>query len=654
MSETPPPARTAPDDEIDLLALVGALRPALVPALVAAMLLGAATYLYARSLEPLYAAQARFAIADPAAGGMAMPDLGGALSSLLPGGGGGNESERAEDKIMSRDFVVALFDETGIDEDPHFTGEGRAPGPVARVRAFLLGAEDPLTPAEVLGRIVRTYRETVEVTVNPNDVIDLIVSYPEPERAAALANRIVQAHLDDIDTGRVADDQRQVSLMENRLVAAQDKLDAAMQAARAFAVENSVRSREELSASSLRLDRFRREAERLDEVLAAIEALAGAGTAPGAPVDLARLGAEAPGALPVLQREFGWDPVARTAPAPGAGRLDRLRESIAGEREQLGRAIRSLEAEAGQNAAAAGRLAELEREIEVRQAVYTALVSQVEARSLGAALSDTRGEWIQKAAPPLEPSAPRKLMMSIAAAFIGFLVVLAGSLMRTARRGTVHSAAGFAPLLGDTPVVEAPGFGRRGRRTPSPGLVELVYELRRAGTRRVLVLGAPGPALVKAVAHVVAEGIADGTGTGTDRPAGDAAAAAADTATDRTVALVDLYRKGRPGAALHSAGTLEQVRRTDTVTVLRWIEQGPAKGATTLDEALTRLADRHHRLVIAGAGPDNGTLQNRIALDHADHVLLAFRTGTTKKDTVAKLRKITRKQNSIPINAILT
>ena len=621
------------DNEIDLLNILSIIRPALIPAIIVALLLGMATFLAARTLDREYTATARFAIADRSSEGQNKFSASGVLSAFVPGGN--KESERAADKIMSRDFIMALFEETGIDEDPFFTKDGDSAGPLATLQALAFGPPETPTFAQTINRIVGAYREAVTVVVNNNAVIDLTVTHPEPERAAILANQIVQAHLDNIDEGIFENDQRQVTLMESRLVAAQRKLDLAMRAARDFAVENSVRSREELNANSLRLDHFRREAERLDQVLAGLTILREARSAAAARLDLRPLVSQYPIALTILQREFGWDARESNVPVPAMSRIEQLYEDFEEELRQLRQAVRTLESEAEQSASAAGRLAELEREITVRQAVYSALVNQVEATSLGAALNDTRGEWIQRAASPPGPSAPRKALMAAIAMILGFLAFMGWHLAITIRRGTLYSTSAFTDLLGVPPAAEISSrlLGRRKKYLPAE-IVEFVYALHVAGNRRILVLGAPGPSLAQTLATVVAEGIAN---------------------NDLSIAVLDLYRKTDTEtlSTIRSTGTLENVRENGYVTVLRWIEQGPLKGQTDLASALDDLANRFDKLVIVGTNINSGILQNMIALEKADRAILVFRKGITRKNSVERIRKMISKNPKIERSMIL-
>jgi len=257
-------------EEIDLSEIAATIRPVIPVAIAIGLLFGIGTFLVTRNFEKQYTATAWFAIES--SGQRSMPDMGG-LNAFLPGGQGSDESGRANDKILSRDFITDLFEITRtidgepmppINEDQFFTGTGEEEGLVTRVVSFVTGETPQMTEAQVLARIVDTYRKAVQIIVKENDVIELRVTHPDPERAAKLANRITQAHLDNLDMQQFEDDQRQIRLMEEELIDAQKKLDDAMEASRRYAVENSVRATEDLGASSLRLPRFRREAGRIE------------------------------------------------------------------------------------------------------------------------------------------------------------------------------------------------------------------------------------------------------------------------------------------------------------------------------------------------------------------------------------------------------
>jgi len=617
------PARDGDDSEVDLMDVYARVRPSLLPALIIGILSAIAMFFYAKNLEKTYSATAKFVISE--GGKSSLSDFGGLVANFIPSGGGSGESLLVSDKIMSRDFILDLFPQTGIDNDPFFNGANSRPS----LRSWVFG-KNPSTPEAITERIVKKYRKSVKVdNFDDNGVISLHVKHSDPVEASRLANTIMDTHIRNIDEKRIAADQRQVDLMRKRLLIARTDLDEALQAARVYAVENSVRSKEELGASSLNLTRFRKELERLQAIQKGIDYIEEQRAAePEGSLKLSDFFAKHPLAFTPLQNDLGWSNNRGTIPFPSATQLAGLKQPLLDELGQLQRTLSVMENEAARNSEAAGRLAELERDIQVQKSIYTALVGQFEARALSADLQDKNVERIQTATPPLAPSSPRVLRIALLGLLLGAFAVLALGLIRSWRSGKIYLARHIERLFQQSVMVSDIGQSVGTRPLPinklmqqsqqrnNPELLDLALSLRDEGARSLCVLGVPNLLVARNLAIVLGSSLVkDG----------------------KRVAVVDLARRNANAKAsvFQETGTLAKGEEDADVSIFRWVNNSE-ETALSLDDALLQLETDFDHTVIICASLKWGGLRNKIAMSRADHIiLLAQKSMTTKRDTAA-------------------
>lgn len=630
--------------EIDLVELFATVKPSLPLALVFGALCSGAALFYAQNLEKIYTTTAKFVIKGGSGG--RIPDV----SAFVPGfsgvDGGNREGALVTDKIMSRDFIDSLIEKTdlGIEDDPYFTGEGDRPDPMT----FVFG-EREVTSEQEREAIVNAYRNKIVgvETSRTSGVVNLRVRHPDPVRAARIANTIMETHIDNIETKRIEDDQRQVDLMKGRLTRAQLDLEKALDAARLYALENNLRSEEELGASSLNLTQFRRQVERLNAILAGIGYIEERRVVtPSGSMNLNDFFAKHPVAFTPLQRDLRWDADQGVVPLPPLGELASLRQSFIDEREQLQRTLRIMENEAAQNADAAGQLSQLQRNIEVQKTVYTTLVSRTEARSLSAALQGESVERIQWAPPPLRPSSPRVLLWALVAFVAGTLLTFIIGLARSWRAGTLYTANSITRLLpAATPVTTLKrtvntrlspikAIEQRLRRTDDAELFDLAAILQENDIRRLSIIGAPSlPAshnLATMLGGIMAEG-------------------------GERIAVVSLARRDKGGGKImgQNWGLLVKTETTENLTILRWIAGTDAE-SMTLEEALAQANETFDRTITVCAPLEWGVLRNRVALAQADHVLLVTRKGKTTKHDVKWADRLISQVPGIGHSLVLT
>ena len=611
--------QTAPSDagEIDLTELFARIKPSIIPALIVGGLCAIAAFFYTQTVERVYVARAQYIIEEDAGG--SLPSLGGLVSTIIPSGSGSGETDLAADRIMSREFITSLFDETGIDKDPFFT-RGKSNALLSWFKS------DEKTSEEELEAVIETYREVVSLVPAENGLINLYVSHSDRVIAASIANMIMEAHIANIENKRKVSSARQVELVRERLLLAQEQLDKALEEARVYAVENSVGSQEQLIASSLNLTRFRRELTRLDSVLAGVDYIATQRAADSnSELDLDDFFTKFPLAFAPLRRDFGWTTNTGTLAFPSSSRLLDARQNLLNERDQLLRTIRVMEKEATQNADAAGTQAELQRNIEVQKSIYTAMVSQFEARDLSAVLQDENVERIQDATPPLKPSLPRVLRIVVLSFILGSLAVLLINFLRSWGNDRLYSSNSLRKIL---PLpVQATNIGRsvgtrlqsasqiaqKSKKLRNVGLLDLIATLRdEPGT--VSIVGLSGLAAPHNMAVILGNALAAGNGK-------------------NSVALVDLsgLNDSSSPTTFQDVGILDKAKGASDVQTFDWTQKGPQEKRQPFGEAIASLKKTYTQVVIICAPLQVGLAQNRVAMKHADRLLVV---AAVNKSTV--------------------
>jgi len=623
----------ADDTGIGLTEFYVRIKSSLLPSLAIGVLCAGLAFAFTKSLQKIFASTAKFTITTGTTS--SIPDVAGLMTGLTRSVGS-NETALVTDKIMSRDFIISLFPKTGIDKDPYFNGDNDSP----KLLSLIFGEEER-TPEEKIEKIVGKYRQTVRIDVSPiNNVISLRVEHAKAKIAAQLANTIVDTHIQNINNKRDEANEQKISLMEKRLFNAQVSLDNALEAARSFAVKNSVRSQEELGVNSLNLTRFRKEAERFTAALAGIDYIEDKkqNSSNGDLLDLNDFFLNNPRGFTPLRNELGWTNDQGTAPFPSPTRLASLRQSLSEQKSQIERTVRIIQSEASQNAEAAGELAALERNIEVQKRVYTTLTTQFESADLSADLQGETVERIQQATKALNPAWPEVKLTTIVAFFVGTLAVLLAAFARSLFSGRFYSPKSiedaFQLPVRASDVGKSVGYRpqshdqitQRSRKVRNPELLDFALTLSESKPKTICILGVPNPSIAHNLAALLGRVMTD---------------------TTDSIAIVDLAKRSRKTrntneAMIQTDGVLEKAEEVSGVQFLRWVAiKDPMQ--VSLDEALSKTEATFDLTIIVCAGIKSGIPQNRVVLSRVDRVVVLTEGKKTMKIDVDWVMKLLSK-----------
>ncbi len=428
------------DDEIDLLELFHVLWHNWAT-IVSTVLIStfAATYYVSFVAVPEYEASTRFELLSGNSG----PSL-GEFSSLarlagISEPGGASEAETLEDRVLSRPFVEKIYQSAGFSADPLFNTWIAEPSISSRLIAAFWGSSDRQEPSieEYHAIAVNALKDRMNITVARNEIIELSVTHPDPQRSAELSNIIAAQAIEDIFNRRRAELEESVAYFAVELTKAREQLDAANAAVRDYALRNSLQSPEVLAQTSIQLAQLRNDLNDLEQSIVALQAL---NEIPSENFDGVSFSLTYPIANSVsFRRLLNFSSLPNMWRRPADDIIQSAIARLSQQRTARQASLTSLEAEARISGNEALELAALEREVEVQQAIYEAVITQFEAQERFSGFEQSPERIIETAIPPKDPSKPRKIIfMGLATVVGGFMGVMVALLVKF-KRGTIFT-----------------------------------------------------------------------------------------------------------------------------------------------------------------------------------------------------------------------
>lgn len=628
------------DDEIDLAELFATIwaHKGKVVASTAAAVVVAGVYLTTLA-TPMYEARARFELLDNSASNP-LGNLSG-LASLagVSVGGGGGEADTLEDRILSRPFVEAIYDEAGLAGDPSFNPELNAPGLRTRLTRWVTGAEPKeMTREDFVGAALGYLKEELSVTVMANGLIEVGINHNDAERAAAVSNIIVSAAIEGIQDRARSSSREKLAYFAEQLGEVQSDLDAATRALSDYALSNDLRSQEDLARASTQLVALRQNASDVRERQAALAALRAEGGADFDPEDFA---SRYPVSLDVeFRRALGWGLSPAGWVYPGAAALEDAARQSEATLEAVERNIAQVTGQAAVTGEAAIMLAELQREVGVQTAIYSAMIQQFEAQSFTTGFESASGRLIDPAVVPDRPASPKKALVAALSIVLGGFIGIAIALVAGLRSGRIYTARGLLDAARPRKAVRLPSDFSKAIRFPKS------IEFQRKSAQSVavdqvvasLAEGANSVGLVPTSGGHAAAALAIGVGLKLASIHGDALVLSFDE-QKFDLSAFDLSSDG--------VGQFE-VRRYSGDT--DWC---PAIGAKLGDvDELIALAKRRHKSVVVIAEPSSvGVLQAHRVAKCVDAVVVVGEAGQTTKAALAAALAVAEAER--PDNSIL-
>jgi len=628
------------EDDIDLETVVSTIRPYTWLIVIVGILAGMLSFLYYSNQPKVYVSVAKFFMKDSRDGLISRPKVIG-MEAFTVGGGSG-EIGRVVDRIASRNFIAEIFKSGRLDEEIFFVEYEK--GFLQTFKELVPGlraspdesATDAMTVEERRMAAIRVFQQNVSVSLQRNDVINLSAYHPDSETAAKIANTVVEAYLAYLIEERQRDDDRQIGLIRNRLDDARKAFNEALENSRLFILEQNIQPREELANNSLQLTQFRNKLRQIEAVIDGVRFFQDRqASGDTTPVRVDELFEKYPTAFSTLESRFNWRADQSTVDLPPRAMLDSLSRSLSNEYTQLQRSIYILEATTEENAEDVGILADLDREVQVREALYEGLVNQFEAMDIGAVLKNEKGgEMIQTAVSSPAPISGGTVMYSAFAAVFAMLATLILCFFWAFSSGRVFSDSQVAKVVGAEPravnVAKAVGtrsgmlrgLAKRPTLVQNVELLNLGLSLSDAQFGTVSILGIPKTGVSRNLSVLFA-GLMAGT--------------------DKRVGIVDLNNNASEGTR-ELLGGFDRQELAGNIDMLTWKSaSAEAPGdAIPLEEALDQMAGTFDSLFMLCAPISRGVVRNNIALGRSDHVVLLVTKKKTTKTEINRALSIVR------------
>ncbi|MBO9399482.1 GNVR domain-containing protein [Shimia sp. R9_3] len=615
------------DDEIDLGELFAAiLHNWWVVCLTTFLSIFFAAYYIFNVAVPEFEASTRFELLD---GSEAGPDLRQAATlSALAGinvGGHVSRADAIQDRVLSRPFIESIYADAEFASDPIFNARLRKPGLISQAIELIRGPaeEIELDRDDFLVMAVGGLRDRLVVTPGDNGIITLMVTHPDGERAAQVANVIVEQTLLDMFERERNETRESLNYFADELLQVRAKLDVANAAVRDYAITNNLQSAEDLSRTSVQLAQIRRDVEQIDESIRALEAMraedfSGAEIAQTHPVSTSlsfRRLMNLPGDPNLWEK-------------PTDEQLTRAVQSLMAQKSPLISTFNALEERARQSGAEALELEALRREVDVQQAIYESVITQFETRSLASGYERASGRIVETAIAPNNPASPNKKIVLVLGVVFGFVVGVALAMIISKRRGLLYTNSAIKEAFA------LPGS----HNFPSSRLGRLD---RQGLTAKQLVAAQDFLATldesdqIVPLATTASEKVSARFALGLSK--------ASSMIAGRT-AVLDLSQEGFGKIASKSGGSVEEDFRkfsiSDKVDFIEAIDPNSFLKPSTCAQQLDRLKASYERIFVVLPVPKKGTaIAHRIA-QTMDKMVIISKSGKTKRTSVDAIKSV--------------
>jgi capsular polysaccharide biosynthesis protein len=442
------PQNSIADDEIDLRELVVTLwahKLFIVCACAAGIILGG---YHALNVDKKFQSSAIFKLDDETSNSLSLGGQLGAFASLAGFGSGSSAVAVPTDQVMGRIFIQELDVKLNFQADPYFnTYNPLSPVSVdpiwkALIKRAIGWRKSISDPQEIIWQgIISKYFQSVEIDTTPDGSLKIIVTHEKPQRAAEIANTIMEEIIYSAKIKKNTVQDEQLTYLSSTLAKALGDLEISQSNLKEFALDNSALPLESFAARSLQLDALRDQLSRTSELHEAVSALAVMLKNKVTDQDnYQALRQEFPIVDQVeFRRVLGQNEIINSWSWPEVGSVDAVTETLLERKSRLQSQILVAQIDAERSGLALETYAKLEREAKVAEATYTVLIEQVKAQSMSAGYRPDRTEIFEYASVAINPIAPRRSLILALGAVLGLFIGASLSLILAVRRGVYYS-----------------------------------------------------------------------------------------------------------------------------------------------------------------------------------------------------------------------
>ncbi len=393
----PVPGPSGAGEEIDLVALLGTLWRGKLWIVLAGILAVSIGGFYAfRVAVPTYSATAVVSLTGQE---QSIVDFESVLSSL----GGDQASVNTEiEVIRSRQLIEMVVDHLDLLDDPEFNAAVRPhePGLLDRLPFYeAAGPEPPPTPERQLDRTVDAVLDVLSISnIRQSMVFHITATSEDPRKAAALANAVAQAYIDDQVEAKLEATARATEWLGERMVELRGDFEDAQAALQDFSTNSEIVTYEGLAVLNRQINDLR---DRLSGVREQLDATEG---------------------------------TART-------RLEA--QAVA-----LRRTLDDLEERIGAQSVALAERQELESQVEQFRVLFEYFQTRLRETAVQQGIQQADARVLSRAVVPFDPVAPRKPLIVALSLILGLLAGAGGVLANELRQTGVRSGDELEKMSG--------------------------------------------------------------------------------------------------------------------------------------------------------------------------------------------------------------
>ena len=452
MTSQTQPQSTYDGDEIDLKELFFALWAGKIWIVMCTVIFAFGAVLYALSLDPKYEAKSVFELKSSSRASGLASQFGG-LAALAGVSMGPSGDGAILDRLAGRDFVVRLAGDVGLAEDPYFAPVASDGGFSVRaaIKELLMGGEEAASEQnDPIDQIHEAYIANVSVQQTKNGSYEVVVTHEDPDRAAVIANAIVDRLVNETSGEARSEDLAQLNYLSEQLAEAATQMEDTSQAVSEFALANSLSAPGAFAQRSEEIYQLNEQQRRSLSMISAVNAIQRvleANPSPSFPDYLALKSdhtivdeVEFRRLLSISESLTQW-----VWPDPGrlTASLDVLTERVARSESRLA----ELNREAERYATSSEQLMILKRDAAVAEATYQVLIEQVKAQSLASGFEGETVRIYQFATPPIKASAPKKTLIAALGVVLGGFLGSALALVHAMRSGKFFTKSAITQAI---------------------------------------------------------------------------------------------------------------------------------------------------------------------------------------------------------------
>jgi len=400
---------------------------------------------YVLNADKEFRSTAIFKLDQGASNGISINRELGALANLAGFGVGDKASTLSVDQVSGRIFIQTLDAKLNFQADPYFnTYNPNSVDPIWKslIKRAIGWQKPSADPQEVIWQgIVATYTDNVVFGKTKNGAHKIEVTHENPQRAAQIANVVMDNIISNTKNKKDAEQDQQLSYLSNTLAKALIELEVAQSDLKEFALENSALPLENFAAGSLKLDALREQFNRASELHKAVAALSSIlQNETKDQYNYQALRQKFPIVDQVeFRRVLGQNEIISSWTWPKASTVAAVFDTLSERKSRLQSQINASQINAERSGLALETFAKLERKAKIAEATYTVLIEQVKAQSMAAGYRPDKTEVYEYASASISPSAPKRSLILALGAILGLFVGAALSLVLAYLRGVYYS-----------------------------------------------------------------------------------------------------------------------------------------------------------------------------------------------------------------------